>query len=61
MTPADVIKQVQENASEWLEMTENPAELLTGILANKIVELMNHVKYLEKRLEHDSSRKVRVN
>lgn len=53
MTGADIIKEVQEDASEWLEMVDNPAELLAGILANKIVNLKNYINYLEKRLDHD--------
>lgn len=61
MTGADVIREVQENAAEWLEMVENPAELVAGILANKVVSLTSYIEYLEKRLKHDSSTKVRVN
>lgn len=61
MTGADIIKQVQEDASEWLEMSENPAKLVAGILANRVVQLTSHIEYLEKRLENVSSRKVTVN
>lgn len=61
MTGADIIKQVQEDASEWLEMVENPAELVAGILANKIVDLNNYITYLEKRLEHDGISTARSN
>lgn len=52
MTGADVIKEVQESASEWIEMSDNPAELVAGILANKIVALNNYIEYLEKRVAH---------
>lgn len=52
MTAEDVIRQVQENAAEWLEMSEDPAALVAGILANKVIDLMDHIKYLEKRLNH---------
>jgi hypothetical protein len=55
MNARDIIREVQENSSEWLEMTENPAELVAGILANKIVQLNNHIQYLERRLNHDVS------
>jgi flagellar biosynthesis chaperone FliJ len=61
MTAEDVIKEVQENAGEWLEMTQDPAALVTGILANKVIKLQDHIKYLEKRLEcqqHAKSSKV---
>jgi hypothetical protein len=54
MNANDLIKEVQENASEWLEMAENPAELVAGILANKILKLQDYVEYLEKRLENVS-------
>lgn len=61
MNGEDIIREVQENASEWLEMSENPAELMAGILANKIVQLNNYIEYLEKRIDHDSRKKVRIN
>ena len=61
MNASDVIREVQENASEWLEMVENPAELVAGILAQKVVTLQSYIEYLEKRLEHDSRSKIRVN
>ncbi len=51
-----VIKQVQEQASEYLEMHENPTELLVGILAGKVVRLQEYIIYLERRLKHDSSK-----
>jgi hypothetical protein len=51
MNATDVIREVQENAAEWLEMVENPAELTAGILANKIVGLKSYIEYLEKRLD----------
>ena len=54
MTPEDIIRQVQENASEYLEMTEDPATFVAGILANKIIQLTSYIEYLEKRLNNDS-------
>ena len=53
MNARDVIKEVQENASEWLEMSENPAEFLAGVLAQKIVNLNSHIEYLERRLDQN--------
>lgn len=61
MNASDIIREVQENASEWLEMVENPAELVAGILAEKVVKLNNYIVYLERRLDHDSRSKTRVN
>lgn len=55
MTAEEVIRQVQENAQEYLEMVNNPAEFVAGILANKIISLMGHIEYLEKRLDHVDS------
>lgn len=52
MTREEIIKQVQEDAGEWLEMIDNPNDHLVGILANKIIKLEDHINYLEKRLEY---------
>ncbi len=54
MTPQEIIDEIQYNASEWLEMSENPGMMLAGIMANKIIELQNYIEYLEKRLDHVS-------
>ncbi len=56
MNATDVIREVQENASEWLEMVDNPAELMAGILAQQVVNLKGYIVYLERRLKaHDSN------
>jgi hypothetical protein len=56
MTPEDfIIKVMEEKASEWLEMTDDPDALLLRIMAKKITQLMEYIEYLEKRLQHDSS------
>lgn len=52
MTGEDIIREVQEDASEWLEMSQNPTALVAAILANKIIRLTDHIHYLEKRLQH---------
>jgi hypothetical protein len=54
MTSDELIKQVQENASEYLEMTEDPAALVAGILAKKVINLMDHITYLERRLKNEN-------
>jgi hypothetical protein len=54
MTTEDIIRQVQEDASEWLEMSENPDALVSGILAGKIIKLNSYIEYLEKRINHVS-------
>lgn len=54
MNANDIIREVEKSASEWIEMSHDPATLVAGILANKIIALTNHIEYLEKRLNHDS-------
>lgn len=61
MTPADVIREAEEDASEWLEMAENPAQLVAGVLAGKIVALTDYIHILEQRLKNDSNSTTRVN
>lgn len=55
MTAQDIIKEVQENASEWLEMSQDPNALVAMILANKVIKLKSYIEYLEKRLNHVNS------
>lgn len=52
MNSEDVIREVQEKASEYLEMIEDPSTLVVGMLAYKIVQLNNYIEYLEKRLKY---------
>jgi hypothetical protein len=52
MNAKDIITQVQKDAHEWLEMSENPASMVAGILANKIIKLNDRIRHLEKRLEN---------
>lgn len=55
MTGADIIKEVQENASEWLETVDEPRDLLVAILANKLSTALSYIDYLEKRLKYVSA------
>jgi hypothetical protein len=55
MIAEDILREVHESASEWLEMSDNPDAMVSGILANRIVMLVDYIKYLEKRLEYDTS------
>ena len=55
MTAEELIREVHENASEWLEMADDPSAFVAGVLANKVVKLMDHIHYLEKRLEYVST------
>lgn len=54
MTAEEVIRQVQEDAAEWLEMAPDPAMMISGILAAKIVKMQSQIDYLEARLEYVS-------
>lgn len=54
MIADDVINEIRESASEWLEMTNNPDEVIIRILAHKVIALEDQIKYLEKRLEYAS-------
>lgn len=55
MNASDIIREVQEDASEWLEMSKDPAALVAGILAKKIVKLNEYIEYLEKRVHQNVS------
>ena len=55
MNANDVINEVIDNASEYLEMVEDPAIMVAGILANKIVKLNEYIEFLEKRVHYVSS------
>lgn len=59
MNAQEIIRETKENASEWLEMSPNPHELIMGILANKIVKLNDYIEYLEKRVKHVSDEDIR--
>lgn len=61
MTPADVIRQAQEDASEWIEMSDNPSQIVVGVLATRIVNMSNYINYLENRLKHVCSTESSVN
>lgn len=51
MTPLDLIAQIADEGSEWLEMHECPATYVAGVLAKKVIDLQNKIDYLEKRTE----------
>lgn len=56
MTAEQLIKEIQENASEWIEMSTDPAAFVAGILANKVIKLTQHIEYLQKRVDYESRR-----
>lgn len=54
MNAEELIKEVYDEASEYAEMTKDPALFVAGILANKVIKLTEQIEYLEKRLDHVS-------
>lgn len=59
MNAEEVIREVKEHAYEWLEMSDNPAEVMVGILAYKLAHITSYVEYLEKRISaHERSTRV---
>lgn len=54
MTVEDIIREVQENAAEWIEMSEDPSAFVVGVLANKIIKLEGYIEYLERRVKDAS-------
>ena len=53
MTPHQILKETASAASEYLEMTQYPAEMLAGILAAKLALANDKIEYLERRLAHE--------
>lgn len=54
MTIDDIINDVKEGCSEWLEMTDNPDQIVIRALAGRIVLLNDKINYLERRLQYVS-------
>jgi hypothetical protein len=50
MNYLNIIEQVRESAAEWLEMSENPDEIVIGILAKQVIKLHAENAILEGRL-----------
>lgn len=56
MTSQEIIREIQETYSEWVEHAPDPSLFVAGILANKIIKLKNDIEYLERRLTHECTR-----
>ena len=54
MTAEEIIREVQKNASEYLQEVNEPRDLIVAILANNLSAALDHIQYLEKRLQHVS-------
>ena len=54
MTPQKVIRETEENCSEYLEMMQDPSAFVAEVLANKIVKMQFYIEYLEARVKYAS-------
>lgn len=57
MKAQDILDQLYVDASEWLEMADNPDMLMSGILAHRMAVLYDRIEYLERRIFHESHSK----
>lgn len=55
MTPEQIISETKDKASEWLQMSENPDQMMIGILAYKLSQAYDKIEHLEKRLQYECS------
>ena len=55
MNSQDILNETYYKYSEYIEMQPNPDAFVSGILATRVVALLEHVEYLEKRLKYDSN------
>lgn len=51
MNAQELIREVSNNASEYLEEVQDPSAFVAEILANKVIHLQKHILYLERRLD----------
>lgn len=51
MNAIEIISELKDKYSEWLEMSDRPHEFIMGVMANKIIKLEGHIEYLERRLK----------
>ena len=56
MTAEDIIREVQENASEWLDEIPDIHDkhlFVVNLLAHKLSKSFEMIEYLKKRIDHD--------
>lgn len=56
MTSEELIKQIQDEAGEWIEMSNDPWKVVCNVLASEVVELKAYIEYLERRLDNVPAR-----
>jgi len=59
MNASELIREVEEKCSEYLEMTRNPSAFIAEVLANKVIKMQFQIEYLERRLNYDSPNSAR--
>lgn len=53
LTPDDIISEVENDTSEWAEMSVDPSRFIARVLAVRIIKQLEYIEYLERRLEND--------
>lgn len=48
MNEDEIIQNVYDTYGEWIEMSDDPAAFVAGVLAKKIINLKGYIEYLEK-------------
>lgn len=56
MNAKELIEKVQNDASEWIEMSDDPYRVVCNVLANQVISLKSYIQYLERRVDHDNKR-----
>lgn len=54
-TPESIIKEIEEEFSEWIEMTNDPATFVAWVLAKRIIKQSDKIDYLQRRLKYASA------
>lgn len=56
MNPHILINETHQKYSEWIEMQDDPSAFVAEILAKKVIDLQNYIQYLERMLDHVSTK-----
>lgn len=52
-TGQQLLDETMYRIGEWMEMSDNPAALVAGVLANEVIKRDEYIEYLERRLKHE--------
>lgn len=56
MTPHNLINDMHQKYAEWIEMQDDPSAFVAEVLAKKVIALEMYIEYLEKRVDHVSTK-----